>query len=153
MTNFGQREHETPMDTATPSTFSDWAFALVALILTNATTASIVTWLTTRKKTGAETVQITAQSVKIEAEAREIATRTIIEAQNRIVELADINADLQRENVEAVRKADNFEFELLGARGKITRLEEQIILYEAQLDKYRAAEKLDQVLDKLPRPT
>lgn len=139
------------MQPSTPSSLQDWVFALVALILTNAVTGSIVNWLASRKKTGAETVQIAAQSVKIEAEAREIATRTIIEAQNRIVTLADINADLQRELVEAVRKADNFEYELRGERTKVSQLNDQIVLYEAQLDKYRAAEKLDQVLDKLPK--
>jgi hypothetical protein len=133
-----------------PLTGTDWLLAILTLALTNATTAAVVNWLTTRRKVTAETVQITAQSVKAEAEARQIANATLMAAQNRIVELVEINSELQRENIEAVRKSDNFEYELGQTRRTVADRDKQIEVYEMQLDKYRAAEKLGQVLEKLP---
>lgn len=93
---------------------------LLAIILSSsglgAAIGAVFQWLLHRKKTQSEAVHITAQSVKIEAEARQVSTRTIIEAQERIVDQVDLIARLNDELVEANRRSDNFEFELKQVR-------------------------------------
>lgn len=69
-------------------------------------------WLMQRKKIHSEAINISAQSVKIEAEARQVSTRTILDAQERIVGQSELISRLRDELVEANRRADNFEFDL-----------------------------------------
>lgn len=82
-------------------------------------------WILQRKKFHSEAINISAQSVKIEAEARQVSTKTIIEAQERIVDQVDLIARLNDELLEANRRSDNFEFDLKQAKFTIGQLERE----------------------------
>jgi len=136
----------------------DLGIAAISVAIT-----TFANWLVNRRKSSAETKQITAQSIKEEAEAREISTRTIMEAQGRIVDLVEINSTLQQELiekgmaiVEAGRRADNFEYELKRTQKAAQSLEDQIAVYELQLEKARVETKIEQlneVTNGAPKPS
>lgn len=116
---------------------------LLAIILTSTSLGGAVgaffQWLLQRKKSASEAVHITAQSVKIEAEARQVSTRTIIEAQERIVEQVDLIARLNDELVEANRRSDNFEFDLKQAKLTIDNMKVETKLARDFIKQLKAA--------------
>lgn len=83
-------------------------------------------WILQRKKYHSEAINISAQSVKIEAEARQVSTKTILEAQERIVEQGEIIYALRDALVDANRERDNFEFDLKQATFRIGQMEREI---------------------------
>lgn len=116
---------------------------LVAIILTSTTIGgaigSFFQWLLHRKKSQSEAIQINAQSVKIEAEARQVSTRTILEAQERIIDQGEIISVLRDELVEANRRSDNFEFDLRQANFTIGQLQREIKTSEDFIKQLKAA--------------
>lgn len=99
-------------------TFREVVYGFIATSL-----ASVIAWLLGRRKSNAEAVHIHAQSVKVSAEAQQVSTHTIIEAQNTIAELLQINSALRDELTEANRRQDNVEFELRTERFERAQLE------------------------------
>lgn len=127
---------------------------LLAIIVSSsglgAAVGAIFQWLLHRKKTQSEAVHITAQSVKIEAEARQVSTKTIIEAQERIVEQVDLISRINDELVEANRQRDNFEWELKQANFKIGQLEREIQTNSDFIKQLKAANILKVALKDAP---
>lgn len=108
---------------------------LIATFLGSTTLATIVGWLLTRQRQRAETVEIHARTVKVEAEARQVSTHTIIEAQQRIVAQGEMIGKLQDLLIEANRERDNFEYELGQERHERLQLETRHKLAVTQIDK------------------
>lgn len=131
-------------------TLRDNLYTIIASILSGGAIVAVLNWLSQKRKTSAEVLEIHATAAKHEVEAREASTRTIMAAQARIVELVDINVELQREVVEAIRRADNFEFELGQARFQIGQLEIQAELDAHTIEQLQAASKLGIKLSDLP---
>ena len=131
-------------------TLRDNLYTIIASILSGGAIVALINWLSGKRKTSAEVLEIHASTAKIEIEAREASTRTIMAAQARIVELVDINVELQREVTEACRRADNFEFELGQARFQIGQLELQAELDTHMIEQLQAASKLGVKLSDLP---
>lgn len=108
---------------------------LVAIIASSSGVSAAIgaffQWLFTRKKNQSEATQINAQSVKIEAEARQVSTKTILEAHERVVEQSQIIYVLRDELVEANRIRDNFEWELKQAKFQLGQKDREI---ETHLD-------------------
>lgn len=134
-------------------TLRDNLYTFVATILSGGAIGIFIKWLTERKKTSAEVLEIHATRTKLELDAHEVSTRTIIEAQNTIVDLVDINRELQGELIEACRRADNFEFELGQARFQVGQLELQARLDAHTIEQLQAASKLGVKLSDLPTHT
>jgi len=84
----------------------------LATFLAGSLSSTVINWLINRHRSRAETVEIHARTVKVEAEARQVSTQTIIEAQERIVEQGKLIGTLQDALVDVNRDRDNFEFEL-----------------------------------------
>lgn len=116
---------------------------LLAIILSSsglgAAVGAFFQWILHRKKTQSEAINITAQSVKIEAEARQVSTRTILEAQERIVDQSELISSLRDELVEANRARDNFEYDLKRATFKIGQLEREITTNNDFIKQLKAA--------------
>lgn len=96
-------------------------------------------WLLQRKKYHSEAINISAQSVKIEAEARQVSTKTILEAQERIVDQGEIIYVLRDELVEANRQRDNFEYDLKQANFRISQMERELKTSEDFIKQLKAA--------------
>lgn len=116
---------------------------LLAVIITSATGGGAVgaffQWLLQRKKTHSEAININAQSVKIEAEARQVSTKTILEAQERIVDQGELIYALRDELVEANRQRDNFEFDLKQANFRMGQMERELKTSEDFIKQLKAA--------------
>lgn len=127
---------------------------LVAIILTSTTIGgaigSFFQWLLHRKKSQSEAIQINAQSVKIEAEARQVSTRTILEAQERIIDQGEIISVLRDELVEANRVRDNFEFDLRQANLTIGQLNLELTNSNNFIKQLKAANILEVELKDAP---
>ena len=95
-------------------------------------------------------LEIHASTTKIEVEAREASTRTIMAAQARIVELVDINSELQRELAEACRDRDDYEFRLGQEEARHEQLKIVGELREHFIQQLEAANKLGVQLRDLP---
>lgn len=96
-------------------------------------------WLLQRKKYHSEAINISAQSVKIEAEARQVSTRTILEAQERIVEQSELISALRDELVDANRTRDNFEFDLKQAKFTLSQRDREIQTHMDFIKQLKAA--------------
>lgn len=131
-------------------TLRDNLYTIIASILSGGAIVAVFNWLTARKKTGAEVLEIHASTAKIEVETREASNRTILAAQARIVELVDINVDLQRELGEACRDRDDFEFQLGQERASHEQLKIVSELREHFIQQLEAANKLGVQLRDLP---
>lgn len=107
-------------------------------------------WVLQRKKTQSEAIQITAQSVKIEAEARQVSTKTIMDAQERIVDQAELITRLNDELVEANRQRDNFEFDLKQAKFTLSQKEREIQTANDFIKQLKAANILKVALKDAP---
>lgn len=134
-------------------TLRDNFYTIIASILSGGAIVALVNWLASKRKTNAEVLEIHATAAKIEVEAREASTRTIMQAQARIVELVDINAELQAELAEVARQRDNHEYE----RGRLL-FELNQLKIETSLDKefirqLKAANQLKIDLSELPPKT
>lgn len=140
------------LPTTTP-TLRDNLLTFLAWFLSGSFITSVVTWLVTRRKTSAETLVLRATETKIEFEAHEVSTRTILEAQARIVELVDINADLHVELTEISRERDNLDFNLRQERHEHEQLKIRSELREHFIQQLEAANKLGvQLRDLPPKP-
>lgn len=131
-------------------TLRDNLYTIIASILSGGAIVALVNWLAGKRKTNAEVLEIHATAAKIEVDAHEASTRTIMAAQARIVELADINHDLQRELSEACRQRDNFEFDLKQERYEHGQLKIRSELREHFIQQLEAANKLGVQLRDLP---
>lgn len=99
-------------------------------------------WLLQRKKYNSEAINISAQSVKIEAEARQVSTRTILDAQERIVEQSELISKLRDELVEANRQRDNFEYDLKQANFLVGQRERDVQIANDFIKQLKAANTL-----------
>lgn len=123
----------------------------IALLLTGTGLgAALINWITTRRKQKAEVVEINAQTVKVQAEARQVDTETVIRASERIEELLDLNDALRTELIEANRRLDNAQFDLRQARFDVAQMKTQAELQEHLLEQLQAASKLGVKLSDLP---
>ena len=144
------------MQPTSPLTMRENLYLLIAGILASLLTAAggiagiLVKGLLDRRKEKAHVVQIAAGSVKIEAEAKEVTNRIILDAQERIVELVEINSELQSALVEAERLRDNFEFELRDERFKKAQMSTEMGLDKQFIEKLTIANKLGITLEKMP---
>lgn len=107
-------------------------------------------WLLQRKKIHSEAINISAQSVKIEAEARQVSTRTILEAQERIVDQSELISKLRDELVEANRQRDNFEFDLRQANFTLSQRDREIQTHLDFIKQLKAANILKVQLKDAP---
>jgi len=112
--------------------------------------SAIIVWLAGRRKANAEAVHIHAQSVKVSAEAQQVSTQTIIEAQNYVRELLEINGTLRNELVEANRRLDNVDFDLKQTRYEMAQMESEAKLREYLIEQLEAANNLGVKLSDLP---
>ena len=131
-------------------TLRDNLYTIIASILSGGAIVAVINWLTGRRKASAEVFEIHASTTRIEVEAREASTRTIMAAQARIVELVDINSELQRELAEACRERDDFEFQLGQQRLALEQLQTVGELREHFIQQLEAANKLGVQLRDLP---
>lgn len=120
---------------------------LLAIILSSsgvgAAFGAFFQWLLNRKKSHSEAINISAQSVKIEAEARQVSTKTILDAQERIVDQGEIIYALRDELVESNRRSDNFEYDLKQANFKISQMERELKTSEDFVKQLKAANILN----------
>lgn len=107
-------------------------------------------WLLQRKKFHSEAINISAQSVKIEAEARQVSTKTIMDAQERIVDQAELITKLHDELVEANRQRDNFEYELKQATFTLGQRDREIKMNNDFIKQLQAANTLKVELKNAP---
>lgn len=131
-------------------TLRDNLYTIVASILSGGAIVAVFNWLTARKKTGAEVLEIHATAARIEVEAREASTRTIMAAQARIVELVDINAELQAELAEVGRQRDHYEFERGRLQFELNQLKIETSLDKEFIRQLKAASELGVKLSDLP---
>ena len=131
-------------------TLRDNLYTIIASILSGGAIVAVFNWLTARKKTGAEVLEIHATAARIEVEAREASTRTIMAAQARIVELVDINSELQRELADVCKERDKLGFELGQERARHEQLKIVSDLREHFIQQLEAANKLGVQLRDLP---
>lgn len=129
---------------STPSSLSPRQFALWALatLFTSGLMTYVVTWLLNQRKYRAEILNVSAGSVKIQAEARQIDATTVMELVERVRELVEINSQLQDELNETGRQRDNCEFELKREQEAREQLQIQNALREHFISELEAANKL-----------
>lgn len=131
-------------------TLRDNIYTIIASILSGGAIVAVFNWLTARKKTGAEVLEIHATAARIEVEAREASTRTIMAAQARIVELVDINAELQAELAEVGRQRDNHEYQRGLLQFELNQLKIETALDKEFIRQVQAANQLGIKLSDLP---
>lgn len=138
------------IDSPVPHTLAGQILAVLALLLTGSSLSSVIHWLVNRRKAKAEVVEINAQTVKVQAEARQLDTDTVIRASARIEELLDINTALRNELIEANRRLDNSDFDLRQLRYEMAQMETRAKLREYLIGQLEAANKLGVKLSDLP---
>lgn len=131
-------------------TLRDNLYTIIASLLSGGAIVAVFKWLTEKRKTTAEVLEIHATAAKIEVEAREASTRTIMAAQARIVELVDINAELQAELAEVARQRDNYEYSAGQLRFELNQLKIETALDKDFIKQLKAANDLGVKLHELP---
>lgn len=137
-------------DVSSTSTLRENLVTLLATFLSGGAISILIKWIAERRKTSAEVLEIHATAAKIEVEAREASTRTIMAAQARIVELVDINAELQNELAEACRQRDNMEYQLGMASFQLGQLKIEMNLDKQFIEQLQSANRLGVKLSDLP---
>lgn len=125
---------------------------LLLLITGSGIGAGVIGWLANRRKQRAEVVEISAQTVKVQAEARQLDTDTVIRASERIEDLLDLNSALRDELVEVNRRLDNAQFELRQVNYDLAQLKTAMKLKDHMIEQLEAASKLGIRLSELPSP-
>lgn len=122
----------------------------LALLITGGVAKELLDWFKNHRKAKAEVVEISAQTVKVQAEARQLDTETVIRASERIEGLLEINSDLRNELIESNRKLDNAQFECRQKDYEISKLTKEAELREYFIEQLQAANKLGILLKDLP---
>lgn len=122
----------------------------VALLVTGGVVKELLDWARNRRRAKAEVIEISAQTVKVQAEARQVDTETVIRASERIEELLDLNDSLRSELIEANRRLDNTDFDLRNAQTEIKQMRTASELREYLIEQLQAANKLGVKLSDLP---
>lgn len=122
----------------------------VALLVTGGVVKELLDWARNRRRAKAEVIEISAQTVKVQAEARQVDTETVIRASERIEELLDLNDSLRSELIEANRRLDNTDFDLRNAQTEIKQMKTASELREYLIEQLQAANKLGVKLSDLP---
>lgn len=138
------------IESPVPHTLASQILAVLVLLATGSSVSAVIHWLVNRRKTKAETVEISAQTVKVHAEARQVDTETVIRASERIEELLELNATLRTELIEVNRRLDNADFDLRQARYEIAQMETRSKLREYMIEQLEAANALGVKLSDLP---
>lgn len=138
------------IESPVPHTLASQILAVLVLLATGSSVSAVIHWLVNRRKTKAETVEISAQTVKVHAEARQVDTETVIRASERIEELLELNAALRTELIEVNRRLDNADFDLRQARYEIAQMETRSKLREYMIEQLEAANALGVKLSELP---
>jgi len=142
------------LETTTPHSLAGQIISAIVLLLTGTGIgAGVINWLANRKRQKAEVVEISAQTVKVHAEARQLDSQTLIRASERIEELLDLNSALRDELTEANRQLDNVQFDLRQMQIDMAQMQTRSELKDHMIEQLQAASKLGVKLSDLPPRT